>query len=102
MFSVILICCNFANNGFPPFFLSHTQSYLYCLILLILKALEKGSLPNNTIAPRSLIILLYCSHNGSNGITTSHLHCVVPYGKSQRIISILLSGISFIFSKQSP
>lgn len=41
-------------------------------------------------------------HKQSNGITESHLHCVVPYGKSHKIISIDLSGMSFINSRQSP
>ena len=31
-----------------------------------------------TIAPLSFITLLYCAHNGSNGITVSHLHEVEP------------------------
>lgn len=54
------------------------------------------------IIPLSFIILSYCSHNGSNGIIVSHLQAVVPYGKSQRIISIDLSGMCFITSRQSP
>ncbi len=37
-----------------------------------------GSLPNSTIAPLSLITLLYCSHKGSNGIMLSHLHALTP------------------------
>src|SRR5699024_8910001 len=86
---------------FPAFFLSHTQSYLYLLILLNLKWLENGSLPNKTIAPSSFITLSYCSHNDSKGIIVSHLHAVVPYGRSHNIMSTDLSGIFFIPSKQS-
>ena len=39
---------------------------------------EKGSFPNKTIAPLSLIILFNCSHIGANGITLSHLQSVIP------------------------
>src|SRR5699024_9053200 len=70
--------------------------------LLITKALVKGWVAVNTIAPLSLIIRSYCSHNGLKGMMSSHLHFVVPYGKSHKIISIEPSGISFIISKQSP
>src|SRR5699024_9452967 len=42
-----------------------------------------------------------CSHNGSKGIIVSHVHAVVPYGKSHKIMSTLPSGIRFIPSKQS-
>src|SRR5699024_4904366 len=83
-------------------FFSQTQSYLYNFKLLNLKLLENGSAPVNTIAPLSLITRSYCSHKGSNGIIVSHLHAVVPYGKSAKIISTEPSGISFINSKQSP
>src|SRR5699024_2808571 len=43
----------------------------------------------------------YCFHNGSIGITESHLLAVVPYGKSHKIMSTLPSGIRFIPSRQS-
>ena len=33
---------------------------------------------DKTIAPLGFIILLYCSHNLSNGIILSHLQAVVP------------------------
>jgi len=79
----------------------HIHSYLNNLRFLITNALVKGWLPNSTIAPLSLIILSYCSQSGSNAITISHLHLVVPYGKSHNIISILLSSMYFIPSKQS-
>src|SRR5699024_4366411 len=65
-------------------------------------SLANGWVAVNTIAPLSLITRSYCSHNKSNGIIVSHLHAVVPYGKSASIISTEPSGISFINSKQSP
>src|SRR5574344_1763189 len=122
-------------------FLFHIQLCLYILGLLITKAEVNGWLAVKTIAPLSLIILLYCCHKPSfaiilkssfdfskfspccsllyiysslystffpliiylsKGIITSHLQAVVPYGKSQSIISILLSSMFFINSKQSP
>lgn len=48
------------------------------------------------------LIRLYCFHNKSNGMIVSNSQSVIPYGKSQIMQSILLSGISFISSKQSP
>ena len=57
---------------------SHTQSYSYCLMLLIRKELLNGSLPNNAIAPLGLIIRFNSFHIGSKGITLSHLQAVVP------------------------
>ena len=45
---------------------------------------------------------LYSSHKNSKGIIESHLLRVVPYGRSHNIISIVLSDISFINSRQSP
>src|SRR5574344_948406 len=101
MFSVSLIGCIFALHIPLGIFLSQIQSYLYIFKLLILNLLEKGSLPNNTIAPLSFIMRLYCSHNGSKGIITSHLQSVVPYGKSHRIMSIDFDSMYFIASKQS-
>ena len=44
----------------------------------LIKSVVNGWFENKTIAPLSLIILLYCSHKGSKGITESHLHEVVP------------------------
>src|SRR5690606_16887251 len=44
----------------------------------------------------------YCAHSGSNGITVSHLHAVVPYGRSHRIMSMLASANPAITSRQSP
>src|SRR5699024_9284616 len=64
-------------------------------------SLANGWVAVNTIAPLSLIIRSYCSHNKSNGIIVSHLHAIVPYGKSHKIISTLPSGIRFMPSKQS-
>src|SRR5699024_8198335 len=84
------------------FTLSHTHEYLNHFGLLITNALVNGWFAVNTIAPLSLITRSYCSHKGSKGIIVSHLHAVVPYGKSAKIISTEPSGISFINSKQSP
>ena len=47
------------------------------------------------------MILLYCSHNLSNGSTLSQAQAVVPYGKSHTMQSTLPSGILFIPSRQS-
>ena len=63
--------------------------------------LVKGSPENNTIAAFSFATRRYCSHKGSNGIMESHLHTVVPYGKSHTMQSTLPSGILFIPSRQS-
>ena len=90
-----------AIAGLLGFSFSQIQSYLYILILLILKALLNGSLQNNTIAPFGFIIRFNCSHIGSKGITESHLQAVVQYGGSVMIQSILPSGIRFIHSRQS-
>src|SRR5699024_9026608 len=87
---------------FDGFDFSHIHSYLNNLGLLIISALVNGCAAVNTIAPLPLIIRSYCSHNGSNGITESHLQAVVPYGKSASIISTDPSGISFMTSRQSP
>lgn len=70
-------------------------------MLDIINADVNGCWLNKTIAPIGLIILLYCSHSGSKGMTESHLQAVVPYGKSQQIMSTLWSGMRFIPSKQS-
>src|SRR5699024_5463626 len=75
--------------------------YLKFPILLFINFVVKGCEAVRTIAPLSFITLLYCSHNGSKGIIVSHLHAVVPYGRSQSIMSTDLSGIFFIPSKQS-
>src|SRR5699024_5562194 len=79
--------------------------YHWCLKLSILDAINavvNGWLAVRTIAPFGLITRSYCSHNGSNGIIESHLHAVVPYGKSASIISTEPSGIRFMTSKHSP
>ena len=70
-------------------------------MLDIINADVNGCWLNKTIAPVGLIILLYCSHSGSKGITESHLQAVVPYGKSQMMASTLPSGISLIPCRQS-
>src|SRR3990167_7772644 len=104
MFSCILNCCLFAKKKFVALCFSHIHSYLNILILLITKALVKGWLAVKTIAPLSLIILLYCSQSGSKGMMVSHLQAVVPYsqGRSAKIISTDLSAIFCISSRQSP
>ena len=56
----ILAIANSVSSSFH-----HIQSYLYILILLILKALLNGSLPNNTIAPFGFDDSFNCSHIGS-------------------------------------
>src|SRR5699024_5120851 len=101
MFSCDFNGCFFANAPLEVLTLSHTNSYLNNFVLLITNALVNGWLAVSTIAPLSLIIRLYCSHNGSNGIIVSHAHAVVPYGKSHNIMSTLPSGMRFIHSKQS-
>lgn len=93
--------CFFTKNILVGLSFSHTISYLKSLILLILKALLKGSLQNNTIAPLGLIILFNCSRIKSKGIIVSHLQAVVQYGGSVIIASIDQSGINFIHSIQS-
>src|SRR5574344_2830649 len=60
-------------------FLFHIQLCLYILGLLITKAEVNGWLAVKTIAPLSLIILLYCPQSLSKGIITSHLQAVVPF-----------------------
>src|SRR5699024_3042679 len=90
-----------ASCGCLPNVLSHINSYLNKSKLLSINFVVNGWLDVSTIAPLSFIIRSYCSHNGSNVITESHLFCVVPYGKSHNIISTLPSGIRFIPSKQS-
>src|SRR5699024_9715454 len=104
MFSCDFNGCFFANAPLEVLTLSHTNSYLNNFSLLITNALVNGWIAVRTIAPLSLITLSYCSHNGSKGIIVSHAHAVVPYsqGRSHNIISIDLSGICCINSKQSP
>jgi len=104
--NIDIISCSFIGWYFVcakllQAFFFHIQSYLYCFILLIRRAEEKGSLQNNTIAPFGFIILFSSAHIGSKGITESHLQAVVPYGGSVIIASILPSGIDFIISMQS-
>src|SRR5699024_5709487 len=91
----------FASNAVELFFLFHTHVYLKFLILLFINFVVKGCDAVKTIAPLSFITLSYCSQNGSKGIIVSHLHAVVPYGKSHKTISTDLSGIFFIPTKQS-
>ena len=102
IFSVFFNGLHFAFIKPSTVFFSHIQSYLKCLILLILKAEEKGSLPKRQIAPFCLIMRFNCSHIGSNGITLSHLQAVVPYGGSVSTKSTEPSGMFFINSRQSP
>nr|DAP58822.1 MAG TPA: hypothetical protein [Caudoviricetes sp.] len=45
---------------------------------------------------------MYSFHKTSKLMMLSHLHAVVPYGRSASIMSIELLSISFINSKQSP
>ena len=63
---------------------------------------ENGSPANMAIHPFGLMTRRYSSHIGANGYALSHLHCVIPYGGSVRIISTLPSSISFIRSKHPP
>lgn len=102
IFSWILICFWLACIPLPDLFFNHINSSLKLLILLFINFAVNGWLPNKTIAQLFFIILLYCSHSGSNGMMLSHWQAVVPYGKSQSIISTDLSEISFIKSRQSP
>ncbi len=81
---------------------SHTQQYLNILIFDIIKAEVNGWLALSTIAPFFLVNLLSCSHIGSNGITLSQAHDVVPKGGSQQTISTQPSGSFAISSMQSP
>src|SRR5699024_5105161 len=75
--------------------------YLYKSKLELINLYEKDPLAVKTIAPLSTITLSYCSHNSSNGIIQSQSALTISYGKSVKIISTLLSGISFIPSIQS-
>src|SRR5699024_8735459 len=84
-----------------PTLLSHIHSYFSIFKLLAPSTLSKGVCAVRTIAPFSLMILLYSTHKFSNGIIESHSFRVVPYGKSHKIMSTLPSGIRFIPSKQS-
>src|SRR5699024_1803397 len=101
MSSCTFIGCFLARNILPAFFLSHTHVYLNQSDLLIINLVVNGCDAVKTIAPLFLITLSYCLHNSSNGIISSHLEAVVPYGKSHKIISTLPSGIRFIPSRQS-
>src|SRR5699024_2408335 len=96
---LFLVCCQPLG-----LLLIKYQQYLNSLNLLSICLVVKVLLAVSTIAPLSLITLSYCSHNGSKGIIVYHAHAVVPYsqGRSYNIISIDLSGICCINSKQSP
>src|SRR5699024_763203 len=95
-------CLLLACIGLSKLSFSHTNGCLKCLILLVRKTLVNGSLLVSTTAPFSFNTLLYSAQSGSNGIIVSHLHEVVPYGKSANIKSTPPTGIRFITSKQSP
>lgn len=69
---------------------THVSFSLNILKLLATSEEVKGSVANNTIAPRQM--RLNSLHIGSNGIILSQLHEVVPYGKSHIIASTLLSA----------
>src|SRR5699024_4794979 len=99
------VCFNgiiFAFKYPPPISLSQVIRYLKFSILLHISRDVKGSSANNTTTPFGFMIRAYSAHNGSNGITVSHLHAVVPYGKSASIISTEPSAIRFISSIVSP
>ena len=81
MFSWIFKGSFLAVKNPVPLFFHHTHSYLNILILLITNALVNGCEAVRTIAPLSLIILLYCSQSGSKGIIVSHLQAVVPISR---------------------
>ena len=106
MFSCIFAICFFTKRKLVNLLFSQIISYLYSFKLLVLRRLLNGSVPNNTVAPLSLIIRLYCSQSLSNGITLSHLQAVVPFfqpqGRSASIMSILLSAKNLIASIHSP
>src|SRR5699024_2936680 len=102
MSSIVRNGCLLAFKWFDGFVFCQYQTYLYNCLLLAIRSVVNGCEAVNTIAPLSLITLSYCSHKGSKGITLSHLFCVVPYGKSAKIISTEPSRMSFINSKQSP
>src|SRR5699024_8178019 len=104
MSSVCCIVLYFATKCPLAVTLSQVQLYLNFFTLLITKVLVKVGLEVTTIAPLSFITRSYCSQSGSKGIIVSHLQAVVPYrqGRSHNIISIDLSGICCINSKQSP
>src|SRR5699024_4284134 len=101
MFSWFFIGIFLAFKCPAPLYFVQIHSYFSIFKLLTPKTLSKGVCAVKTIAPLSFITLLYCCHNSSKGMIASHLLCVVPYGKSHKIISIDLSGIFFIPSKQS-
>src|SRR5699024_9007383 len=90
-----------AFKKFDAVFLTQIHLYLNNFSFELINLYENEPLAVNTIAPLSFIILSYCSHNSSNGIIRSQSALTISYGKSVNIISILLSGISFIPSIQS-
>src|SRR5699024_85164 len=90
-----------ATANAPPVSLFQYHWCLKLSILLLINDVVNGWLAVSITAPFGLITRSYCSHNGSNGIIESHLHAVVPYGKSASIISTDPSGIRFIISNFS-
>lgn len=69
---------NLASRNPPILVFSHTKQYLNHSRLLITSMLVNGWLAVSTTAPRGFNARLKHAHNGSNGITTSHLQAVVP------------------------
>ena len=73
-------------------FLRQYQQYLKSFIWLWINFVVNGWQEVKQIAPLSLIIRRYCFHRSSNGMIASHRQFVIPYGRSHKIMSILLSG----------
>ena len=101
MISTVFIGLFFALIKPDVLFLFQYQSYLNIGRLDIRNADENGSDPNKQIAPRGFTSLFSSFHIGSNGMTESHLHAVIPYGKSVMQQSKRKSSSGMI-SRQSP
>jgi hypothetical protein len=93
--------CFFAFKKLVGLDFSHTHLYLKYFSWLMISLAVNKPCEVNAITPLGLMIRKYCTHNSSSGMQLSQAFWVILYGKSQRIISMYWSGISFIFSRQS-
>src|SRR5215212_250624 len=94
--------CFFAFKKFVGLDLIQLILYLKSFSLLRMSFAVKIPWEFKTITPLGLIILSYSFQSFFRSITLSHLFCVVPYGRSDKIISIEASGIFFSTLRQSP
>ena len=81
--------------------LSHTRLYLHSFRLDCIKSAMNIPSAKRAIHPFGFIILSYCFHSLSSGKHISFLFCVLPYGRSQRIISTDEQSMLGKMSKQS-